>query len=143
MFDAFLIILIIFVSLNFFYYGIFIVVSCLLLFTGGNLYRRFGKVASRLISLISKSRAEMTDIYLDMFNNLTMLRNLDMKTYFKKEFYRKTDEYQISLTCLGNHSMRWLNIRITLFSQMAIISILSLPLISKLYLSKYYLTQDW
>jgi ABC-type multidrug transport system fused ATPase/permease subunit len=104
---------------------------------------RFGKVASRLISFISKSRAEMIDIYLDMFNTMTMLRNLNKKNYFKKEFYRKTDEYQIATTCLGNHSMRWLNIRISLFSLMAIISILGLPLLSKMYLSEYYLTQNW
>lgn len=90
-FDAFLILMIIFVSLNFFYYGIFIIVTVLLFTTGLTLYKKFGRVASRLISFISKSRAEMIDIYLDMFNTMTMLRNLSKRDYFRKEFYKKTD----------------------------------------------------
>jgi hypothetical protein len=118
-------------------------ITGVLAFLGARLIYKFNKVSKRLTSFISKSRSELIDIYLDMFNNLTMLRNLDKKNYFKSRFYKKTDEFQVASTCLNNHSMRWLGLRISIFLQIVIVLVLGLPMIVKLYFKKVYLIEKW
>lgn len=100
-------------------------------------------MSSKLIAFDTKTRAEMIDIYLELLDNLTMLRNYGKGDYYEKVFASKTNEFQMSTTSLYNFSMRWLNIRITLFSMLSIFFILGLPLASKMLFTSIYLKENW
>lgn len=140
--DACLIIIIILLTLNYIYLGLMLVITIALFILFYRLYNKFVTVAKRLLAFSAKSRAEMIDVYLNTFDNLPMLRGMGKSDYFRKKFYEKTNEYQMASTNLNNHSMRWLNLRISLFSIVCIITILGLPLLSKLFF-KHYLDQSW
>lgn len=141
--DTFVIIFIIFLTLNYFYLGLMLVICFLLCYVAKSIYDKFQAVSSRLLAFDTKSRAEMIDIYLELFENLVMLRNFGRDKYFDKSFGDKTNEFQMSNTSLNNHSMRWLNIRITFFSMLAIFVIMGLPLISKTAFNQFYLKENW
>jgi ABC-type multidrug transport system fused ATPase/permease subunit len=141
--DACLIILIIILTLNYFFYGIMLLLTILLTWLAYSLYKRFIRVAQRLSAFVTASRAKMFDVYLELYDNITMLRDIQKIDYFTEDFYTLTDEYQVATTTLNNHSMRWLNFRISLFSVFAIFCILGIPLVSRMYLKGVYLTEKW
>ena len=142
-FDTLLINVMIVISLNYFYPGIFLVISIALGMLAYSINSIFGLVSQRLLAFTTKSRAEMIDIYLETFDNLAMLRAFGKNSYYTESFYEKTDNFQLAFTNLYNHSMRWLNMRISLFSMVLIICITSLPLITKILLPQFFLTRSW
>ena len=142
-FDTLLINFMIVVSLNYFYPGIFLIISIGLGFLAYSINSIFGLVSQRLLAFTTKSRAEMIDIYLETFDNLAMLRAFGKSNYYTESFYEKTDNFQLAYTNLYNHSMRWLNMRISFFSMVLIICITSLPLITKILLPNFFLTRSW
>lgn len=141
--DSFLIIVIIFLTLNYFFIGLMLVISFPLFLIAKSIYSRYIKVSSKLLAFDTKARAEMIDIYLELFDNLTMLRNYGKGCYYNRYFFEKTNEFQMSTTSLYNYSMRWLNIRITLFSMLSIFFILGMPFVSRLIFTGVYLKQSW
>lgn len=141
--DTCVITLIIFATLNIVYFGIFIIFSLIVGWLILSINRDFGRVSQRLIAFTTKSRAEMIDVYLDAFDNLTMLRHCGRADYYTDRFYQKTDDYQVATTNLYNKSMRWLNLRLSLFSIFLIVIITGLPVLSKTILFDIYLKQQW
>ena len=141
--DSFIILLVTFLTLNVFYAGVMLVISLLLFSLAYSLYTKFLKVAQRLIAFNIKSRAELINLYLDMFDNLTMLKCMGKNNYFTTMFYKRLNAFQTATTNLYNHSMKWMHIRISFLSITSIMIILTLPLISRLYLSSVYLRSSW
>lgn len=136
--DTCLLIIIIILTLNYIYLGLMFVITIILFYLFYRLYVKFVIVAKRLLAFSTKSRAEMIDVYLNMYTNITMLRDMGKSDYFREQFYEKSNEYQMTSTNLNNHSMRWLHLRISLFSILCIIVLLGLPLVSRLYFPSYF-----
>lgn len=143
-FDTSLITAIIVLSLNYFYFGIMLLVTIALGFLAYSINSNFDVVSQRLLAFTTKSRAEMIDTYLENFDNLSMLRAFGKSDYYITKFYDRTNAFQLAYTNLYNHSMRWLNMRITVFSMLLLISITLLPLLLRAtWLSQYYINASW
>lgn len=141
--DTCLITLIIVITLNIFYFGLMLLLTIAISVPLYYINRKFGVVSQQLLAFTNKSRAELIDVYLETFDNLTMLRVNGKGDYFRKNFFKKTDSFQIAHTCLYNNSMRWLNMRISLLSVLMIVIVTGMPYISKLLMSDIYLKSNW
>ena len=143
LYDSFMIILLIILVLNYLFLGVFLIFTIFLAVIVHGLYKRFNCVAQRLMAFSNKSRAEMIDVFLEMFDNMTMLRAHGKDLYYRSLFYELTDKMQLSTSKLGNDSMRWLEFRIAIFSVITLVIVLSFPLLTKVYLTGYYLNEPW
>jgi len=141
--DSCLVTIIIFVTMNYIYFGTMFVLTIVFILVSLTIISNFERVSQRLLAFTNRSRAELIDTYLETYNNLTMLRANQQESHYKKSFYEKTDSYQLVNSALYNNSMRWLNIRISMFSLIVILSVTGLPFISSLIDQNIYLTHKW
>ena len=86
-FDTIIINFMIFISLNYLYPGIFLIISIGLGYMAYRINHSFKEVSQRQLAFVIKSRTEMIDIYLETFDNLTMLRDYSMSSYYTDDFY--------------------------------------------------------
>lgn len=136
--DTFVMAMLLILTLNYFFPVVMLVITVSLSLWAYSINRKFNRVSSQLLSFTTKSRAELLDIYLELFENITMLRSSGKRELYTEKFYDSNDAFQTAYTNLYNHSMRWLNVRISLFSMCLIISITSLPLLTKLFAPNFY-----
>ena len=141
--DTCFITLIVIASLNYFYLGVLLLFTIVIGVMVYSINYRFSKVSQRLLAFTNKSRAELTDLYLDTLDNLSMLRSNGKGEYFIDKFYEKTDSYQLAYTNLYNYSMRWLNMNISILSIFTILSITTVPFFMRLWMSDYIDPKSW
>lgn len=130
--DACITTTVVIVSINVIYSGAMLIFTLIVIFLVYRLNYKFSRVSRRLLAFTTKSRAELMDIYLDTFDNLTMLKSNNREDYFRKQFYETSDAYQLAYTNLYNHSMRWLNMRVAMLNVLIIVMFTTTPLLLRL-----------
>ena len=95
------------------------------------------------MAFTNKSRAELSDLYLETLDNLSMLRSNGKGEYFIDKFYEKNDSYQLAYSNLYNYSMRWLNMNVSFLSIFTILSITTVPFFMRLWMNGYIDPKSW
>lgn len=129
--------------LNYCFIGILLVLTIVICYLAYLINIKFDRVSQKLLAITTKSRAELMGVYLDTFDNMIMLRVKGKKNYFVQEFYEKTNQFQMASTNLYNHSMRWLNLRVTFLAVFFIMSITGIPLAYKYYYGSDVFKNSW
>jgi hypothetical protein len=121
--------------MNYVYYGVFFVFSIFIALFLMSLLRKYISVTTIILQMRERNRAKLVQVYMKSLEGVIPLRGMRKHKMHQKEFISYCDAYLKCNSSLGNHSLRWLGVRVAFFNCVLIFICMILPYLAVRYSS--------